>query len=101
MSLRAPVDRYGAAQSLMLFHQSKQIAQFWSPESELLAPEPQQTASVQSIYRQLRLPQYLLYRKCPTCAPLTDMPRPNADVISSIETDSAVLDPEGEGEFRF
>ena len=68
-------------------------------ESELLAPEPQQTAGTIDIPPTAPAP--ILVIQNALRAPLTDMPRPNADVISSIETDSAVLDPEGEGELGF
>ena len=76
--------------------QEPEIAQ---PEIELLAPEVQQTAGTPD-----------LTPAAPTPAPEThDVPRahltamapPSPDVISPVETESAVLDPEGEAELEF
>ena len=76
--------------------QEPEIAQ---PEIELLAPEVQQTAGTPDPTP-----------AAPTPAPETqDVPRarltamapPSPDVISPVETESAVLDPEGEAELEF
>ncbi len=76
--------------------QEPEIAQ---PEIELLAPEVQQTAGTPA-----------LTPAAPSPAPEThDVPRahltamapPSPDVISPVETESAVLDPEGEAELEF
>ena len=100
-SLRAPaillllIALIGGATWAYL-RQEPNIAQ---PEIELLAPEVQQTAGTPDPTP-----------AAPTPAPETqDVPRarltamapPSPDVISPVETESAVLDPEGEAELEF
>lgn len=69
------------------------------PEGELLAPEPHQRAG--TIDTTPTAPAPTLVTENAPRAPLTNMAQPNPDVISSVETDSAVWDPEGEGELAF
>ena len=76
--------------------QEPEIAQ---PEIELLAPEVQQTAGTPD-------PTPAAPTPAPETqgvprAPLTAMATPSPDVISPVETESAVLDPEGEAELDF
>jgi type IV pilus biogenesis protein PilP len=76
--------------------QEPNIAQ---PEIELLAPEVQQTAGT---------PDPTPAAPSPTPetedvprVPVTAMAPPSPDVISPVETESAILDPEGEAELEF
>ena len=69
------------------------------PEIELLAPKAQQTAGTTD-------PAPTAPAPSPETgdvlrAPVTGMAPPNPDVISTVEIDSAVWDPEGEREFKF
>ena len=66
---------------------------------ELLAPEPQKVAG--TIDTTPTAPTPTLDTENAPRAPLTSMARPNPGVISSVEIDSAVWDPEGEGELEF
>ena len=76
--------------------QEPEIAQ---PEIELLAPEVQQTAGTPDPTP--AAPSPTPETKEVPRAPLTAMAPPSPDVISPVETESAVLDPEGEEELEF
>ena len=76
--------------------QEPNIAQ---PEIELLAPEVQQTAGIPDPTPAAPAPTP--ETKDVPRAPVTAMAPPSPDVISPVETESAVLDPEGEAELEF
>jgi hypothetical protein len=76
--------------------QEPEIAQ---PEIELLAPEVQQTAGTPDPTPAAPTP--VPETQDVPRAPLTAMATPSPDVISPVETESAVLDPEGEAELDF
>ena len=69
------------------------------PVGKLLTPERQQIAS--AIDTTPTAPTPTLDTENAPRAPLINMARPNPNVISSVEIDSAVWDPEGEREFKF
>ena len=76
--------------------QEPNIAQ---PEIELLALEAQQTAGTTDPAPTAPAPSPVT-ENVPR-APLTAIAPPSPDVISPVETESAVLDPEGEAELEF
>ena len=76
--------------------QEPNIAQ---PEIELLAPEVQQTAGTSDPTP--AAPSPTPETEDVPRAPITAMAPPSPDVISPVETESAVLDPEGEAELEF
>ena len=76
--------------------QEPNIAQ---PEIELLAPEVQQTAGTPDPTP--AAPATTPETEDVPRAPITAMAPPSPDVISPVETESAVLDPEGEAELEF
>ena len=69
------------------------------PEIELLAPAAQQNANASDTAPNapITTPQTESIPR----APVTAMAPPSPDIISTVETESAVLDPEGEAELEF
>lgn len=76
-----------------------QDAEIAQPDIELLAPEAQQTALATDSAP--NVPSSAAVEEGVPRAPLNAMAPPSQDVISPVETESAIVDPEGEAELEF